>query len=114
MPIRAENRHFYSAAAGWPEIRRQVLSWAGNRCEFCGVHNREWVTRTRSQTFKLVRIVLTIAHLDGSTDHSDPANLRALCQQCHLRHDSRQHAESAARTRIAKRDLHQQSIEGVA
>ncbi len=118
MPIRHENRHHYSAAAGWPEIRRQVLAWDRHRCAFCSAPNATAVWRDEATKWwlqrppgvvqvdhsghRLVRIVLTVAHLDGSTDHSDPANLRALCQRCHLRHDARQHADSAARTRAAR------------
>lgn len=33
------------------------------------------------------RVVLTIAHLDQDTHNNDEANLKALCQQCHLAHD---------------------------
>ncbi len=114
MPIRPENRHRYTKAAGWPEIRRQVLSWDRHCCAFCGVHNSEYVARTKALTVKYTRIILTIAHLDGSTDHSDPANLRALCQRCHLLHDAKQHAESAARTRALQRTVSgQQQIEGM-
>ncbi len=120
MPIRPENRHHYSAAAGWPEIRRQVLLWDQDRCAFCGVENRTPIPLKRAEClndlFRKIRlVVLTVAHLDGSTDHSDPANLRALCQRCHLRHDAKQHAETARVTRAAKRrDQAQQSIEGIA
>lgn len=35
----------------------------------------------------LIIIVLTIAHLDHDTNNSEYCNLRALCQQCHNRHD---------------------------
>lgn len=125
-PIRPENRHRYTAAAGWPEIRRQVLLWDRWCCAFCGLSNGEMIDRrptaehVEGQTWdgirkpRWVKIVLTVAHLDGGTDHSDPANLRALCQRCHLRHDAKQHAETARITRAAKRrDPSQQSIEGV-
>lgn len=37
---------------------------------------------------RLVRIVLTIAHLDHVPEHCEPENLRALCQLCHNRYDA--------------------------
>jgi hypothetical protein len=46
--------------------------------------------------------VLTVAHLDHTPENVHPANLRAMCQGCHLRYDRDHHAEtrSATRTRI--------------
>lgn len=37
MPIKPENRNRYPE--NWPEIRKQILARAGNRCERCRVHN---------------------------------------------------------------------------
>lgn len=51
-----------------------------------------------------VRVVLTIAHLDHDPSNNDPANLRALCQRCHLRLDKHEHARNAAETRARRRD----------
>ena len=48
-----------------------------------------------------VRVVLTIAHLDHVPEHCEPANLRALCQQCHNRYD----AHARARGRRARSSL---------
>jgi ribosomal protein L37AE/L43A len=39
------------------------------------------------QTNKLIKIVLTIAHLDHNVNNNDFSNLKALCQRCHNRHD---------------------------
>ena len=39
----------------------------------------------------LTRIILTTAHLDRDTKNNDRANLDALCQRCHLKHDIYQH-----------------------
>ena len=56
---------------------------------------------------KLIVIVLTIAHIhDDSPENCDPANLAALCQQCHNRHD----APSRAKRRKAKRDAGQRTL----
>lgn len=50
-----------------------------------------------------IRIVLTVAHLDHNPANNAEANLAALCQRCHLRHDRGQHAQNAARTRAGRR-----------
>jgi hypothetical protein len=39
--------------------------------------------------YKLIIIVLTIAHLDHDTTNNDFSNLKALCQRCHNRHDAK-------------------------
>lgn len=37
---------------------------------------------------RIVRIVLTVAHLDHQPENCDPANLKAWCQRCHNRYDA--------------------------
>lgn len=37
---------------------------------------------------RIVRIVLTVAHLDHMPENCDPSNLRAWCQRCHNRYDA--------------------------
>lgn len=54
-----------------------------------------------SERLRIIRIVLTIAHLDHVPEHCDDDNLRALCQRCHLRHDRVHHAQTAYATRKA-------------
>ena len=55
-------------------------------------------------------IVLTIAHLDHDPRNNDAANLKALCQRCHNRHD----AKDRAKNRLARleRESGQLRIEG--
>jgi hypothetical protein len=48
-------------------------------------------------------VVLTVAHLNHDPSDNREENLKALCQQCHLRHDKDQHAESARTTRRARK-----------
>lgn len=99
----------------WKSIRRQILDQADNCCEFGGVENYGYGERVRG-TFRpldeytclmgeerCVRIVLTIAHLDHDVTNNEPCNLRALCQQCHLRWDAEHHQVNAAATRRSKR-----------
>ena len=48
--------------------------------------------------YKLVRIVLTIAHMDHDPTNNDPANLKALCQRHHNRYDASHRKETRAAT----------------
>lgn len=49
MPIRPEMKLRYPA--NWPDIRARIQSRAGNRCERCGVPNRQWVFREQGDPF---------------------------------------------------------------
>jgi 5-methylcytosine-specific restriction endonuclease McrA len=125
MPIRPESRCLYPP--DWKQIRQRILARAGDKCEWCGVPNgavgfrdprdksRFWDLddpagdsawehfRTDGESHKaVIRIVLTIAHLDHDPRNNDDANLAALCQRCHLRHDAPQHASNARKTRARK------------
>lgn len=124
MPIRPEDRHHYTRASGWHELRQRILERAKGCCERCGVRNHANGYRERDGRFvehecsgdaeamelhaegrRLIRIVLTIAHLDHRPANRDPANLLAMCQKCHVTHDAQQHATNAARTRAKKRAI---------
>ena len=48
---------------------------------------------------KVLKIVLTVAHLNHDESDSRPENLAHLCQRHHLRLDAKHHARNAARTR---------------
>lgn len=43
-------------------------------------------------------VVLTVAHLDQDIKNNDDANLMALCQRCHLLHDSASNARKRRHT----------------
>jgi hypothetical protein len=47
-------------------------------------------------------VILTTAHLDHTPENVDEANLRAMCQGCHLHYDRGHHAETRARVRAAE------------
>ena len=88
----------------WKErIRPAILKRANWKCEFCGVqsravgyremngkfvecdnHMKEWAKRNG---FKVIKIILTIMHLDHDTTNNDESNLKAGCQRCHNRYD---------------------------
>jgi len=115
-PIKPEDRHKYPS--NWMNIRLKILERAGHKCEFCGVMNHDVGYRDRNGKFwstpghmadaaaldgdKIIKIVLTIAHIDHDPTNNDPENLKALCQKCHLNHDKDQHRLSRQKTRRKK------------
>jgi hypothetical protein len=104
-------------------IRPRILERARNCCEDCGLPNHS-IVLSRSRTLlcdpqpyreaqqalgfyhepddKAIVIVLTIAHLDHDISNNADTNLRALCQRCHLTHDTEHHAQNARQTRDQK------------
>lgn len=58
-----------------------------------------------SVALRIVRIVLTVAHLDHQPENCDPSNLKALCQRCHLRYDLHHHKANAYATIRAKKAI---------
>ena len=98
MPIRPENKKRYPS--NWKEIRASILERARNHCEFCGRENHTWFFNEKTK--KMVRVVLTIAHLNHVPEDCRPENLRALCQSCHLRYDAEHHRKSRMQTKADK------------
>lgn len=125
MPIRPENLARYPA--DWPAIS-WTIRWirALGRCEChgeCSVPNDKRVNgwlRCTWADLSVVHggrcaavngeahpttgstVVLTVAHLDHTPENCHPANLRAMCQGCHLRYDRDHHAETARATRARR------------
>lgn len=80
--------------ADWVMISLRIRhERAGNRCEWCGARNGERHPETDSI------VVLTVAHVDHDSANNADANLAALCQRCHNRHDGPMRAVHAANTR---------------
>lgn len=129
MPIKPENRARYPF--DWPAIVAEVRERSGNRCEGsprfpdCRLPNgavgyREgdhWVQLGESideaglaveaaeeDGHKVIRIVLTVGHLDHTPENCDRANLRHWCQRCHLVYDLTHHKTNAYMTRRAARN----------
>lgn len=106
MPISAEKMKRYPGGSirskQWQAIRNGILRRAGDCCEGtpqfpeCRAVNGEPHPRTKS------KVVLTIAHMDQDPNHNDEANLRALCQRCHLAWDRPHHLVNAGITRKLK------------
>jgi hypothetical protein len=130
MPIRAENRALYPA--DWPAISLRIRDRAQQCCERCGVRNHALGGRDARglwceaepldcsrrmpapgtdawcygpsgwKLLRIVRVVLTVAHLDHDPRNCAETNLQALCQACHNRLDARMRAAGLrARRRAA-------------
>ena len=56
-------------------------------------------TKEHREVCRIIRIVLTVAHLDHTPENCDDENLRAWCQRCHLAYDHRHHMANANSTR---------------
>jgi hypothetical protein len=127
MPIKPENRHRYPA--DWKQVRERILKRANWRCEHPGCRARHgvtgywldarWVDLPASLwaagakvgdriacadggKIKIIKIVLTIAHLDHQPENCADDNLRAWCQRHHLAYDAKHHVITAAATRRAR------------
>ena len=63
-----------------------------------------WCTAPGGESvmLRIVRIVLTVAHLDHTPENCEPENLKALCQRCHNIYDApHRRAGIMARARAA-------------
>lgn len=109
-PIRPENRDRYPA--DWKRISDYVkFVRALGRCECNGECGRpsehladdgRCVNKHHQPAYRTgSAVILTTAHLDHTPENCDPANLKAMCQGCHLHYDREHHAETAERTRRA-------------
>lgn len=119
MPIKPENVEKYPK--NWKAIVEQVRKRSGDRCEWpgCGLENHGWIVRHPDWSAeslvcepfdrdmyevgggRVVKVILTTAHLDHDPTNSGLSNLRHWCQMHHLRYDAKHHAETARATREA-------------
>lgn len=102
-PVRASQRHRYPP--DWPAVSKRIrFGRAGGRCECageCGTGHRRRCDARHGLAHPVTgsAVVLTTAHLDQQPENCQDANLRAMCQRCHLAYDAVQHAASSALTR---------------
>lgn len=105
MPIRPENRDRYPA--DWAAISKRIReARAEGRCECRGECRTGHTSRCRARNGKPhpitgSTVVLTVAHLDHTPENCDDANLKAMCNRCHLAYDAAHHTATARRTRQA-------------
>lgn len=67
-----------------------------------------WCTGYPAAKLRIVRIVLTVAHLNHTPEDCRPENLKAWCQRCHNRYDAahrRKGIQNRARAASAAGDL---------
>lgn len=110
-PIRPENRARYPD--DWREISNGIkIDRAKGRCECVGECGRPYLhldvdDRCRNHHGQPAwqtgsNVVLTTAHLDHTPENCDPANLKAMCQGCHLHYDREHHAQTRAAAKRAE------------
>lgn len=64
---------------------------------------RAWCNGWTSYRLRIIRIVLTVAHINHDPTDNCPENLKALCQRCHNRLDAQHRAAGRkARARAAR------------
>lgn len=104
MPISPKRRALYPPS--WPAISKFIrFGRARARCECtgeCGDHHPTGRCEERHGQMAFSfrgRVSLAAAHLDHDPTHNTPANLKALCQRCHIRVDRWHQAASRRRTR---------------
>jgi len=118
VPIKPENAARYPK--DWKKIRESILVRAGNCCEGsplfpdCRIPNGAYRVKSIDRwtmdedhahamsnfsESDVVRIVLTIGHLDHTPERCEDDNLRAWCQRCHLAYDHEHHQANARATR---------------
>jgi hypothetical protein len=113
MPIRREFRPLYPP--NWPELSQRVrFERAGGRCQGCGRphlaqvrclpdgrwfdtaagiwrdrrgRRARWPDLLEAVNFRVTVVVLAAAHLDNNPANNRLANLKGLCQRCHMLHD---------------------------
>ena len=126
MPIRPSEKDRYPK--DWKATRTRILARADQRCEFhradgsrCNAPNGVIIARSvedletwwaepealdamPTSSYVLVRVVLTVAHLDHTPENCADANLKAGCQLHHLRYDAAHHALNSAATRRHKKN----------
>jgi hypothetical protein len=69
--------------AGWPLVRRDRTDLAGPARS----SRTPWPDLIDATNIRLTRVVLAAAHLDNDPANNRLANLRGLCQRCHMLHD---------------------------
>lgn len=112
----------------WKQIRERILKREFNCCKVCGVlnyskgardkfghwHSEEQIDGMKSDDGfhhfngeypKIIRIVLTVAHLNHDVGDNSDENLAALCQLHHLRHDIDHHKKNSRATRNRNKGL---------
>lgn len=90
-----------SAAGVWHKAK--PLGYNGFKLEWPKEGTHAWCAGHDIGPLRIVRIVLTVAHLDHQPENCDPGNLKALCQRCHNTYDQPHRRKNAIATNCAKK-----------
>jgi len=126
MPIPWHIRKQFYGRKWRTETRPRILGRERDCCKFCGGPNHVTVIRDgggwwnpatnhwfhpqglRPEQWtnrRVVRIVLTVAHLNHICGADRDENLAALCQYCHLNFDKQHHEETRCQHKDERRPL---------
>jgi 5-methylcytosine-specific restriction endonuclease McrA len=92
-------------------LKAQPVGTNGMICEWPKVGEFAWCGNGETEGsahLRVVRIVLTVAHLDHTPENCALENLKALCQRCHNRYDApmrREGIKQRSRAALAVGDL---------
>ena len=71
---------------------------------------RQIIEAMNAGQLRVIRVVLTIAHLNHTPGDDRDENLKALCQWCHLNQDKLHHKETRSARKDRKRPLLAESL----
>ena len=123
--LKDANGDFVYRGPAWKARRERLLERCGHKCERCRVPNLTTVQRGKGGSWavgefwfswdgtprhlwervRMVRIILTMAHLTHDPLRNDDADLAMFCQWCHLNYDKMQHRETRCNRKDAARPL---------
>jgi hypothetical protein len=105
MPIKDKTKY----PKNWKKISDEIrFERAKGQCECegeCGLHHGRRCVEKHGDLARWAngKVILTVAHLNHNEKDSRRKNLKAMCQRCHLRYDSKHHAINSALTRKKKK-----------
>lgn len=78
----------------WEELSKVCRDTANWKCEQCEIAEGEWQVGEH----RVYQVKLAAAHLDHDPWNPNP-RLKALCPDCHFKHDAPENGKKALRTR---------------
>ena|SRR5690606_16603445 len=78
-------RGFYNDAEAYQDVLKD--EGAIYKAENSEYITHDYLGMLENPSGRIIKIVLTIAHLDHNIDNNDYSNLKAMCQLHHNRHD---------------------------